>query len=210
MVVTMKRKGRLITFEGSEGSGKSTQMALLYQYLLAKKKDVLTIREPGGVDISEAIRKILLDVKNAHMSRLCETLLYMAARAQLVEQKIYPALKKGTIVLCDRFLDSTVVYQGYASGISLEFINAVGEIVTQRLVPDVTFLFDLPVQQGLARRGKIKDRIELKSLNYHQKVRQGYLTLAKEEPHRIKVVKADRSSQEISREVCTYVDQVLK
>ena len=120
-------KGRLITFEGSEGSGKSTQAKMVYQYLQERNKAVLYIREPGGVSISESIRKILLDIKNKHMTNECETLLYMAARSQLVEELITPALKKGVVILCDRFLDSTVVYQGYGNGIDIDFIKRIGK-----------------------------------------------------------------------------------
>src|SRR3989338_1399096 len=140
--------GVFITFEGSEGSGKSTQAKLLYRYLRAKGKRVLFIREPGGVVISEKIRQILLDVKNTGMDDVCETLLYMAARAQLVKEVIAPALKKGKIVLCDRFLDSTIVYQGYGNGVDKNFIKTIGRFATQNISPDLTLIFDLPVKEG--------------------------------------------------------------
>ena len=119
-------KGKLITFEGSEGSGKSTQIDLIRRYLITRKRTVFFVREPGGVKISEKIRDILLDAGNTAMGDECETLLYMAARAQLVAEAVIPALKKGRVVLCDRFLDSTVAYQGYGSGVDLRFINGAG------------------------------------------------------------------------------------
>ncbi len=202
-------KGKLITFEGSEGSGKSTQAKLLYDYLKSKKKSVVFIREPGGVKISEMIRQFLLDVKNKEMTDICETLLYMAARAQLVHELIVPALKKGKIVLCDRFLDSTVVYQGYGNGVDLSFIKAVGHKVTQGISPDLTFVFDIETEQGFSRKGKERDRIEQRSLPYHNRVRAGYLQLARQEPHRIKLLKADRPREEIQKEIQTVVTELL-
>lgn len=203
-------KGKFITFEGSEGSGKSTQAALLCDYLKAQGKDVQLIREPGGVKISEAVRAILLDVKNTAMSKECETLLYMAARAQLVEEVLVPALQKGVFVLCDRFLDSTVAYQGYGNGGDIHFIQEIGRIATKGIVPDLTFLFDIDPGEGLARTGREKDRIEKRPLSYHQKVRQGYLKLAKEEPERIKVIKVDKEKEKIFAVVKKAVDELLK
>ncbi len=208
-------KGKLITFEGAEGSGKSTQASLLYRYFVSKKKRVMYLREPGGVRISEAIRKVLLDVENKQMNDICETLLYLAARAQLVSEVIVPALKKGTIVLCDRFLDSTVVYQGFGCGVDIDFIKNIGKVVTQGVKPDLTFLFDIEIKRGLLRKGKVKDRIEQRSLQYHAKVRRGYLELAHQEPHRIKLIKVgntlglDRSKEDVQEEVRRCVDRLV-
>lgn len=202
-------KGKFITFEGSEGSGKSTQANLVARYLKRKKKRVLHIREPGGVKISEAIRKILLNVKNTGMTNACETLLYMAARSQVVEEMILPALKKGTIVLCDRFLDSTIVYQGYGNGVDRKFIRQIGKFATRGIVPDLTFLFDIETKKGLSRTGRIKDRIERRSLSYHNRVRKGYLQLAKKEPKRIKLIKVNKSKEKIQKTVQGYVDRLL-
>ena len=202
-------KGKLITFEGSEGSGKSTQAKLVYQYLKRRKKSVLFIREPGGVKISEAIRNILLHVKNTGMTDECETLLYMAARAQLVGEVILPALKKGKIVLCDRFLDSTMVYQGFGNGVNLQAIKAIGRFATQGITPDLTLLFDIDTRKGLSRKGKVKDRIEQRSLPYHHRVRRGYRTLAKENPQRIKLIKVNAGKQEIYKIVRGYVNKIL-
>ena len=203
-------KGKFITFEGAEGSGKSTQAELIYNYLKKKKKSVLNIREPGGVKISEKIRDILLDVKNVQMTKECEMLLYMAARAQLVEEVILPTLKKGTIVLCDRFLDSTVVYQGDGCGLDKKIIKEVGRFATQGVAPDLTFIFDIEAAKGLSRTGKNKDRIEQRSLEYHALVRRGYLQLAKEESQRIKVIEVNKSKEEIGAIVKKHVEELIE
>ena len=205
-------KGYFITFEGSEGSGKSTQAELLYKYLTKIKHNrrVLLLREPGGVKISESVRKIILDNKNIAMSDECETLLYMAARAQLVAEQIGPALESGAIVLCDRFLDSTIAYQGFGNGVNIELIRKVGEFATRGIIPHLTFLFDIYIKEGLRRRGNSLDRIEKRSLKYHNQVRQGYLELAKQEPKRIKVIKANGSKEEIQEVVREYVRKLLK
>lgn len=201
---------KFITLEGSEGSGKSTQAELLCRYLRKKRISFLHLREPGGAKISEAIRKILLDVKNIEMAKSCEVLLYIAARAQLVQQLILPALRKGKIVICDRFMDSTVAYQGFGCGVSVKSINEIGIFATQGLKPDLTLIFDIPTREGLKRAGKNKDRIERRSLDYHRRVRRGYLTLAKKEPRRIKVIKVDGDKGKIERIVRGYVDKLLK
>jgi len=182
-------KGKFITFEGSEGCGKSTQSKLLYLFLKNKGYKVIYLREPGTTQISEKIRKILLDSQNASMSPGCELLLYMAARTQLVEEIIKPALSKAKIVICDRFLDSTIAYQGYGLGESIKFIKAVGRFATQGIKPDLTIFLSLPFKKGLALCGRSKDRIEKRPLAYHLRVRCGYLKLAHLEPKRIKIVK---------------------
>ena len=202
--------GKLITFEGSEGSGKSTQIDLLCRYLKKKKKNVLFLREPGGVEISEKIREILLDAKNKGMSLECEILLYMAARAQLVEEVIEPALRQGKIILCDRFLDSTLAYQGYGCGGDIRFIKQLGVHITRGIQPDLTFVFDIEAAEGLSRIHRAKDRIEQRSLSYHNRVRQGYLKLAKSEPHRIKVIKVNGGKEEIYKIVQKHVNKLLR
>lgn len=204
-------KGKFITFEGSEGSGKSTQIRLVRAYLKKKKKPVLFIREPGGVTISEKIRSVLLDVKNTKMSDMCETLLYMAARAQLVEEVIAPALKKGTIVLCDRFLDSTVAYQGYGNGVNMAAIKEIGRFATQGIQPDITFFFDISTQKGLSRiKGRAKDRIERRAISYHNRVRKGYIQIAFKESGRVKLIDGDKSKKEICAVVQRHIDRLLK
>lgn len=206
----MDMRGKLITFEGSEGSGKSTQIRMIGQHLKKKGKKFIFIREPGSNKISERIRKLLLDVKNAQMSKECETLLYMAARAQLVDEVIMPALKKGDVVLCDRFLDSTVVYQGYGCGVDITFIKKVGRFATQGVSPDLTFFFDIDAKKGLSRiNRRKKDRIERRNIHYHNKVRNGYKQIARREPKRIKLIKSSQSKEEIHKVVRTFVDKLL-
>ena len=202
-------KGKFITFEGSEGSGKSTQIKLAKKYIEAKGRKVLFLREPGGVRISEKIREILLDPKTKAMSDECETLLYMAARAQLAAEVLIPALKKGMVVLCDRFLDSTVAYQGYGLGVDIGRIKSIGAFATQGVRPDLTFLFDIDAKEGLARIARKKDRIEQRGLSYHGRVKQGYLTIARRERGRIKVIDAKKSKKEIELLVRGHIDRLL-
>lgn len=185
-------KGRFITFEGSEGCGKSTQSRLLYEHLKSKGYGCIYLREPGGTKISEKIRKILLDPVNEAMAPECEMLLYMAARAQVVKEIIIPALNEGKIVICDRFLDSTIVYQGAGLGMDIGVIKRIGKFAAFGVKPDLTFLLDLPVRDGLKHRHLSKDRIEQRALAYHTRVRNGYLRLASLEPKRIKVVKVEK------------------
>ncbi|HLF18770.1 MAG TPA: dTMP kinase [Candidatus Omnitrophota bacterium] len=203
-------KGKFITFEGSEGSGKSTQIELIKKYLKRKGRSVLFVREPGGVAISEKIRRILLDAKNVRMGKECETFLYMAARAQLVAEVIRPALQKGKIILCDRFLDSTLAYQGYGCGVDLALIKKMGAFATQGITPDLTLVFDIEPQTGLSRIHRKKDRIERRKLSYHQKVRRGYLTIARQEPKRVKVIKVNGSPEIIHAKVKAYIERLLK
>lgn len=201
--------GKFITFEGSEGSGKSTQAALVFDYLKSKKIPVVLLREPGGVKISESIRKILLDVNNAGMGDECETLLYMAARAQMVKEVLEPQLKSGKVILCDRFLDSTLAYQGYGNGIDVKTIEQLGFFATKGLAPDLTILFDIQPEKGLSRAGQKKDRIESRSLEYHHRVRNGYLDLSKKYSARIKVIKVEATKEEIFKKVKPYIDVLL-
>jgi dTMP kinase len=201
--------GKFITFEGSEGSGKSTQAAKVLEYLKSKKLPVVLLREPGGVKISENIRKLLLDVNNAGMGDECETLLYMAARAQMVKEVLEPQLKAGKIILCDRFLDSTIAYQGYGNGIDIKTIEQLGLFATKGLKPDLTILFDISPEKGLGRAGRKKDRIESRSLDYHQRVRNGYLELSKQHPGRIKLIKVDAGVEEIFKKVKSHLDALL-
>jgi len=207
--MAMRLKGRFITFEGSEGSGKSTQIELINRYLKRKGRNVLFLREPGAARISEQIRRILLDVGSAGMSDECETLLYMAARAQLVREKIIPALRKGTVVLCDRFLDSTIAYQGYGNGVNIGWIKQIGRFATGGVTPDLTIFFDIDAKKGLGRISRPKDRIERRSVLYHNRVRAGYRTLAWQEPKRIKLVKVNGNKEAIHQIVRRYVDDLL-
>jgi len=201
-------KGKFITFEGSEGCGKSTQSKLLYDYLKNKGYPVVYLREPGGVRVSEKIRGILLDPKN-NISPLCETLLYMAARSEVVKEVIKPALAQGKIVICDRFLDSTFAYQGYGLGVDIKAIKFMGNLVTAGIKPDLTIFLDLPVKEGLKYRHAVKDRIEKRSLAYHFRVRNGYLKLAAYEPKRIKIVKVEKDKALTQSKIRKLVDKFL-
>jgi dTMP kinase len=202
-------RGKFITFEGSEGCGKSTQSRMLSQYLRAKGLKVVYLREPGGTKISEKIRRILLDYKNNSMSKVCEMLLYMSARAQIVEEIIKPALKQGKIVVCDRFLDSTIAYQGYGLGMDIKTIKYIGSLVISGIKPDLTIFLDLPVKKGLNVRSRAKDRIERRALNYHLRVRQGYLKLAAQEPGRIKIVKVALEKSETQINIRRQIDKYV-
>ncbi len=205
-------RGKFITFEGSEGSGKSTHSRLLYDYLKSKGLNVIYIREPGGTKISEAIRDLLLDCKNDAMTREAEMLLYMAARAQLIAQIIEPALKKGQVVLCDRYLDSTLAYQGYGLGIDLQLIREVGKFVTRNIAPGLTIFLDLPAKDGLRAclKIKIKDRIERRPIKFHLAVRSGYLKIARQEPKRFKIVKVEKDKELTQSKVRSLVNKFLK
>lgn len=196
------KRGLFITFEGAEGSGKSTQIKLLEDYLKDKGLKVLVLREPGSTKFSEDLRDILLDRKNGFLSEKTELLLYLAARAQLVKEKIIPALKEKKIVLCDRFQDSTLVYQGYGLGLDKKVIDLLGGYVSQGAVPDLTFLLDVPAEEGLRRAGGALDRIQERPLAYHRRVRNGYLKLALANPKRIKLIRAKdiQKTQEEIRE----------
>ncbi|MFA5096485.1 MAG: dTMP kinase [Candidatus Omnitrophota bacterium] len=201
-------RGKFITFEGSEGCGKSTQSRLLYDFLKSKGKRVIYLREPGATRISEKIRGILLDAKNQAIVPEAEMLLYMAARAQIVAEIIKPALHRGVLVICDRFLDSTLAYQGYGLGMDLGLIRSIGRFATGGITPDLTFFLDLAVKRGLKHRQASLDRIEMRSVNYHLRVRRGYLKLAGQEPARIKVVRVEKdkfATQAKIRELAGHV-----
>ncbi len=203
------KKGMLITFEGPEGSGKSTHVRLVCNYLRQKGIKVLHLREPGGALISEKIRRVLLDPKNKGMDDFCEMLLYQAARAQVVRQKVLPALKKGKVVILDRFLDATICYQGYGAGLDLKLIKRIGQVVTCGLVPDLTILLDISAERGL-RKSSSRDRIERKSLQFHRRVRRGYLKLARQNPRRIKVVPLAWQIAKTQSAIRKIVDKKLK
>lgn len=194
------KRGLFITFEGAEGSGKSTQIKLLEGYLKNKGLRVLVLREPGSTKFSEDLRDILLDKRNGFLSEKTELLLYLASRAQLVKEKIIPALKEKKIVLCDRFQDSTLVYQGYGLGLDKKVIELLGGFVSEGAMPDLTFLLDISAEEGLRRAGGASDRIQERPLAYHRRVRKGYLKLAGANPKRIKLIRP-KDIQEIQKEI---------
>ena len=182
------KKGLFITFEGIEGSGKSTHCKHAAAYLKKKGCEVLLLREPGATKIGEKIRGLLLDKTHINMTVECELLLYNAARVQIVHEVIKPALKKGIIVICDRFYDSTIAYQCYGGKLDKKFATKVNMFAALGVKPDMTFLLDSNVERGLKRAGR-GDRMELKSLAFHKRVRKGFLELAKVYSKRFHVVK---------------------
>jgi dTMP kinase len=211
-----RRRGRFITFEGPEGSGKSTQLRLLGRRLRGLNKRVLETAEPGGTPIGLQIRRVLLDAKNQDLCPTAELLLMFAARAQNVDQAILPALSAGQIVICDRFTDSTLVYQGAARGLGSELVYELDRIACRGLVPDLTLLIDIDVETGLARARKRNQRAEgnetrmdEESLAFHRKVRSAYLHLAEEEPQRIKLIDGSQPEERVFEEVWQYVTALL-
>ena len=192
-------QGLFITVEGIDGCGKSTQARLIAAALEAAGHDVLRLREPGGVKISEQIREILLDPANAEMGDVCELLLYEAARAQLVHQVIRPALAAGKTVVCDRFYDSTTAYQAFADGLDRNMVSQANELAVDGCRPDLTLVFDLPVEDALRRRSgrEAEDRLELKGLEFQERVAAGFRAVAADEPDRVKLIDAGESIAEV-------------
>ena len=195
----MSSRGLFITVEGIDGCGKSTQARLIAAALEAAGHDVLRLREPGGVKISEQIRAILLDPANAEMGDVCELLLYEAARAQLVHQVIRPALAAGKTVVCDRFYDSTMAYQAFADGLDRNMVSQANELAVDGCRPDLTLVFDLPVEDALRRRSgrEAEDRLELKGLEFQERVAAGFRAVAADEPDRVKLIDAGESIAEV-------------
>lgn len=195
----MSSRGLFITVEGIDGCGKSTQARLIAAALEAAGHDVLRLREPGGVKISEQIRAILLDPANAEMGDVCELLLYEAARAQLVHQVIRPALAASKTVVCDRFYDSTTAYQAFADGLDRNMVSQANELAVDGCRPDLTLVFDLPVEDALRRRSgrEAEDRLELKGLEFQERVAAGFRAVAVDEPDRVKLIDAGGSIAEV-------------
>ena len=202
-------KGLFITFEGADGCGKTTQMELLAEYLKNNGKNVLLTREPGGKGLGEKVREILLNY-DGPVSDRCESFLFLADRAQNIDIIVNPAVSQGKIVLCDRHIDSTVAYQGYGRGLDIERINKLNDIATNGKKPDLTFVFDIDVETSMKRVGKEKDRMESAGIDFHNRVRKGYLELAKQEPQRIKVLDATKSIEEIHNNVIEIINEKLK
>lgn len=194
------KQGLFISLEGPDGCGKSTQITFMEQYLKQEGYEVVVTREPGGTDISEQIRKVILDKNNMAMGDTTELLLYAAARAQLVSEFIKPAVDAGKVVICDRFVDSSAVYQGIARGLGIDMVYAVNSYALQGMMPKRTFLLDLPAQEGIKRKkGQHElDRMELQKAEFHEKVAQGYRTLAAMHKERIVTIDAMKPADEIA------------
>lgn len=202
-----------ITFEGPDGSGKTTQIRLLAETLMARGCDVLALREPGGTAIGDQIREVLHNLRNREMRPRTEILLYNAARAQLVEQRIKPHLAQGGIVVCDRYADSTLAYQGYGRELALADVRRIVAFATQQLKPDVTFYLDIDVEAGLARRrqgGGEWNRMDDQALEFYRRVREGYRVLMTEEPQRWVSIDAARSVAEIQQDILAEVEKRLE
>ena len=204
--------GKFITFEGPDGSGKTAQMDILAELLIQDGYPILTTREPGGTFIGDQIRETLLDLKNTAMVDRTEALLYQAARAQLVDEIIKPHLAKGGIVFCDRYADSTLAYQGYGHRNTVESLQGIIHYATGGLTPDLTLLLDLEPEVGLQRRldaGGL-NRLDAYDINFHHRVRAGYLELVKADPDRWIIVDADRSLEEVQAELWKILLKWLK
>ena len=199
------RKGLFITFEGADGCGKTTQIELLDKYLREKGFKTLLTREPGARGLGEKLREILLNY-DGDVSPQCESFLFLADRAQHVDCIIRPALKEDKIVLCDRHTDSTVAYQGYGRGLDLNRINMLNDIATGGLRPDLTLVFDIDIETSMNRVGKEKDRMESAGVEFFNKVRQGYLEIAKNEPNRVKIINSSDTIENIHKRVVELVE----
>jgi len=205
-------KGAFITLEGVEGCGKTTQMSMLRDRLEADGHRVLLTREPGGTPIAEAVRDILLDPANTALSPVAELLLYEAARAQHVAERIKPALDNGIIVICDRFADSTTAYQGAGRVLPLDTVLALHRVATGTVWPDLTIVLDIPAEAGLKRGAgaRDRDRIEREPLAFHQRVRAEFLRIAEAEPERVKVVDASQPLETVAEAIYAHVSKVLE
>jgi len=209
---------RFVTFEGGDGTGKTTQIREAAKYLTDIDRSVVVTREPGGTALGKMIRKVLLERGGAEIAPSTELFLYLADRAQHVNEIILPALESGKIVLCDRFTDSTLAYQGYGRGIDVSWLRQLNDTASGAVRPELTFLFDCPVQAGLARAARRsaqsadqphEDRFEREKLEFHERVRQGFLDLARAEPGRFRIIDAARSIAAITKQIREIIDREL-
>jgi dTMP kinase len=206
-----------ITFEGVEGSGKTTQIQRLKRYLTQKGIPCKATREPGGCPIGEKVRKILLNPDHCEMSPLSELLLYEASRAQHVIEVIKPLLKKRMVVLCDRFSDASIAYQGYGRKLDLKWVKRLNRLSSQGIKPDITFLLDCPSNLGLKRalqrnqtlKKEKEERFEREKIQFHHRVRKGYLSIAKKEPHRVKVIDTREGEEKVFQKIRKIVDELI-
>ncbi|MBR6098162.1 dTMP kinase [bacterium] len=205
----MKNKGLFITFEGVDGCGKTTQMNLLAEYLKDKGYEVILTREPGAKGLGEKIREILLHYDGEVSSR-AESFLFLADRAQHIDKIINPAVEFGEIVLCDRHTDSTIAYQGYGRGVDIKELKMLNDLATGTRKPDLTFVFDIDVETSMSRVGKEKDRMESSGMEFFNKVRNGYLEIAKQEPKRVKVIDSTLSIPEIAGNIKLIMEEYFE
>ena len=201
-------KGLFITFEGADGCGKTTQLNLLKEYLENNSYEVVLTREPGGKGLGEKVREILLNY-DGEVSNRCESFLFLADRAQNIDIIVTPAIEQGKIVLCDRHTDSSVAYQGYGRGLDINQINTLNNLATNNKKPDLTLVFDVDIETSMQRVGNEKDRMESAGKDFFNRVRNGYLELAKQEPERIQVIDSTRSIQEVQKDVIEIIKTKL-
>jgi len=205
----LKARGKFISLEGIDGCGKTTLREQLHDYL-KDKFEILILREPGGTEVSEKIRDMLLDVRNVGIKSRTEAFLYAASRSQLVEEMILPALQEGKMVIADRFMDSTIAYQGYGRGLDIEFLMKLNELCTGGLKPDLTLLLDIDPEEGQRRRNKdVPDRLEKEGLEFQSRVRIGYLALQRAEPDRIKLLNGGDSIIELRGQALQHMSVLL-
>lgn len=206
-------KNLFITFEGPEGAGKTTIIHMLAEKLSEYTQNYLLTREPGGIDIAEKIREIILNPQHTMMNERTEALLYAASRSQHFFEKVEPALQSGKVVICDRFIDSSLAYQGYARGLGIDEVLKINEFAIGKRMPDVTILFDLPPEIGLARirahRNDEVNRLDKEHISFHQKVREGYKEIVKRYPHRITVIDATKTIDEVFEDVWNILKEKL-
>ncbi|MCC7351094.1 MAG: dTMP kinase [Phycisphaerales bacterium] len=201
-------QGRFIVLDGPEGSGKSTQLRLLVDAIQKQNVPFLSVRDPGSTRIGERIRAILLDPDHAELSMRCEMLLYMAARAQMMSQMILPALNEGKLVLCDRFVSSTLAYQSGGEGLTDDQIRAVADVAIQHRRPDLVLLLDIAPERSFQRLQRAKDRIEQRPLSYHAQVRENYLKQARQDPDHHRVIPADRDIETVHKEILAAIGPI--
>ena len=201
------KNGLFITFEGADGCGKTTQIRLLDEYLRNNGYNTLLTREPGSKGLGEKLREILLNY-DGEVSSTCESFLFLADRAQHVDCIIKPAIKEGKIVLCDRHTDSTVAYQGYGRGLDIEQIQSLNNIATGGLKPDLTIVFDVDIETSMQRVGSEKDRMESSGIEFFNRVRNGYLDIAKKEPERVKVINSSDTIENIHKQVLELIQKL--
>lgn len=209
---------RFITFEGGDGSGKTTQLKALENYLTAHGKSCVSTREPGGTSVGRLLRRVLLEVSKRRITSATELFLYLADRAQHIHEVIIPALEQGKIVLCDRHTDSTLAYQGYGRGIDLQLLRRLNDMASQGIKPDLTLLLDCPVEIGLSRTtqrrsqtaaGQSEDRFEREKLDFHERIRAGFLELARAEPDRFRIINAAGSAQAVAEDIKNIIEGEL-